>query len=265
MHAVNIRALDMNLLIVLEALLRERHVGRAAIAVGRSQPAVSHALARLRLVFADPLLVQSGRRMVLTPRAEDLIEPLDRIFRGVDSLFEKSAFDPGASRRVFRIMAPDVVADRVAPPLMAAIAREAPGVRIDLVPWRGVRTLTRAFLDELDLIASAWTDRFPGFASEPLLADHDVVALRTGHPAAVGLANVPEFLALPHVAVVGPGETEDMVDAWLRAQGHVRNIALCVPSYLLALRIVAATDRRPAAAGRRFSWPGRYSGARAIW
>jgi len=103
-HFVHLPTVDMNLLPVLDALLRERHVGRAAKLVGRSQPAVSHALARLRALFADPLLLQSGRRMVLTARAEALCEPISHLMREASDLITNKAFDPALSTRTFRLI-----------------------------------------------------------------------------------------------------------------------------------------------------------------
>src|ERR1043166_326849 len=168
MHVMNLVAIDLNLLVVCDALLRERHVGRAATAIGRSQPAVSHALSRLRALFGDPLLVASGRRMILSPRADGLREPLGRALRSVRGLFDAERFDAATSKRVFRLMMPDYLAAAILPALITKLRSEAPNVRLDVVAWRGATTLTREYLDAIDLVVSAWTGRFLAFRREPL-------------------------------------------------------------------------------------------------
>lgn len=242
MHAMNLSSVDMNLLPVLDALLRERHVGRAAAAIGRSQPAVSHALVRLRALFGDPLLSQSGRRMVLTARAEALREPISRLMREARGLVTTETFNLATSRRRFRLMMPDFIGNLVLPQLIAKISIEAPGIRLEVAEWRGEKTLSRDYLDTIDLILSGWTDRFPGFRRELLLRDHDALAIRVGSRKAAKLKSVDGFLNARHVAVIGPGERQDLVDTWLRTKGHTRRIALTVPTYLLAFGIVAESD-----------------------
>lgn len=239
---MNLLNVDLNLLLALDALLRERHVGRAAAAIGRSQPAVSHALSRLRALFGDPLLVRSGRRMALSPRAETLREPLAAVLRGVNGLLSTPPFDPATVQRTFRVMMPDYIADLVMPRLMAELLCEAPGVRVEIAEWRGEKTLTPSFLDAIDLVISGWIDRFIGFHPEPLFEDEDVMAARAGRRIARYGSNLEAFLDAPHVAVVGPGERQDPVDAWLASLGFRRRIALSVPTYLLALRSVAESD-----------------------
>ena len=259
---MNLLSIDLNLLVVFDALLRERHVGRAATAIGRSQPAVSHALSRLRALFGDPLLVASGRRMILSPRADGLREPLGRALRSVRGLFDAERFDAATSKRVFRLMMPDYLAAAILPALITKLRSEAPNVRLDVVAWRGATTLTREYLDAIDLVVSAWTGRFLAFRREPLLVDRDVLAVRaTGSGRRVARAR---FLALPHVAVVGPGEHEDLVDGWLRGLGHTRTIAVTVPSYLLALHVVATSSLVAVVPTRLVASFGAARGIRAV-
>jgi DNA-binding transcriptional LysR family regulator len=239
---MNLSAIDLNLLRVLDALLREVHVGRAAARVGLSQPATSHALRRLRDLFGDPLLVQTGRRMVLSPRAETLRLPLERVLQDVRQLFDPVPFAPRTSRQTFRLMMPDLVSDQVGPLLVERLSSAAPGVHLQIVPWRGIDTLSGDFLSTIDIVISMWTGRFEGFERRSFCTDKDVLAVRRRHPATRRLGRLDGFLAARHVAVVGPGEREDPIDAWLGELGHARNVVLTVPSYLLALRMVARSD-----------------------
>src|ERR1700724_3561111 len=153
-HLMNLNSLDLNLLIALDALLKEANVSRAAMRIGLSQPALSHALQRLRDLIGDPLLVRTGSRMELTPRAQALRGPLAQALDQVRSLFVPDAFDAASSERQFRLMMPDLAVELLMPPLMAKITQAAPNVRIDVVPWRGPPPFTPAFARPTDLSLS---------------------------------------------------------------------------------------------------------------
>src|SRR6201994_2749467 len=129
-HLMNLAALDLNLLVVLDALLREANVSRAAMRIGLSQPAASHALPRLRDMLGDPLLVRVGARMELTPRAQALRGPLAQALDQVRGLFVPDDFDAMRSERRFRLMMPDLAVELLVPALMEKVARLAPNVRL---------------------------------------------------------------------------------------------------------------------------------------
>jgi len=137
---MNLTSLDLNLLVALDALLREANVSRAAMRIGLSQPAASHALQRLRDLIGDPLLVRNGARMELTPRALALRAPLVEVLDRVRGLFVPDAFDAARSERQFRLMMPDLAVELLMPALMEKITKLAPNLRIDVVPWQGPRS-----------------------------------------------------------------------------------------------------------------------------
>lgn len=238
---MNLAALDLNLLVALDALLLEANVSRAAMRIGLSQPAASHALQRLREVLGDPLLVRVGARMELTPRAQGLRGPLAQALDQVRGLFIPDDFDASSSERQFRLMMPDLAVELLVPPLMAKLARLAPSVRLDIVPWRGPAIFTAEFARTIDLVISIG-DAFKGFHRQLLYTDRDALAVRRGHPAGARLARRDAFLKARHVAVVIRGQNEDLIDGWLRARGIERRIALVVPGYIEALHVVARTD-----------------------
>src|ERR1700760_2312771 len=124
-HAINLSSLALNLLVALDALLREANVSRAAMRIGLSQPAASHALQRLREVLGDPLLVRTGARMELTPRAQALRGPLAQALDQVRGLFIPDEFDAANSERQFRLMMPDLAVELLVPALMEKVARLA--------------------------------------------------------------------------------------------------------------------------------------------
>ena len=257
MNKVNLASVDMNLLVVLEALLDEAHVRRAGERVGLSQPAASHALARLRGLFGDPLLVRIGTAMAPTARAEALRKPLAEFVASAKALLQTEEFDPGTSKRSFRLMLPDLVGHLLMPLLLGRLNREAPGVGIEIIPWRGPELLTDRALGEIDFLVTSFEREFPGFGKSPLYESRDTLVVRTGHPASRALSTVKGFQAAHHVAVVGAGETRDELDDWLDRVGLQRDVAVAVPTHLLAVRIAASTDhvafvpRQLAAALRR--------------
>src|SRR3954451_5758699 len=171
-HSMNLNSLDLNLLVALDALLREASVSRAAMRIGLSQPAASHALQRLRDLIGDPLLVRTGARMELTPRAQGLRGPLAQALEQVRGLFTRDEFDAARSERHFRLMMPDLAVELLMPPLMAKITRTAPSIRIEVVPWRGPAIFTPEFARTIDLVISIG-DAFKGFHRQLLYTDTD--------------------------------------------------------------------------------------------
>lgn len=238
---MNLKSLDLNLLVALDALLREANVSRAAMRIGLSQPAASHALQRLRNLIGDPLLVRNGARMELTPRAVGLRAPLAQTLEQVRGLFVPDAFDAARSEREFRLMMPDLAIELLVLPLMEKVMQAAPNVRINVVPWRGSAIFTAEFAHTIDLVISIG-DAFKGFHRQLLYTDSDALAVRRGHPAASRLKNREAFLQARHVAVIIRGQNEDLIDRWLRPKGIERKIALVVPGYIEALHVAARTD-----------------------
>jgi DNA-binding transcriptional LysR family regulator len=247
---MNLTALDLNLLVALDALLAEASVGRAARRIGLSQPAASHALARLRSLLDDPLLVRAGARMELTPRAQNLRAPLAVALEQVRGLFESERFDPATSARRFVLLMPDLVVDLLMPALVERLVARAPSVRLHVAPWRGTALLHAGSAQDVDIVITCRGESCPGFVRQRLYADRDVIAVRADHPLTSRLRRLDVFLAARHVAVVGAGESEDLVDTWLRREGVERRVALTVPSYLAALRMAARTDLVAFAPGR---------------
>lgn len=240
-HLMNLNSLDLNLLVALDALLREANVSRAAMRLNLSQPATSHALQRLRDLIGDPLLVRNGARMELTPRAQALRSPLAHALDQVRALFVSDDFDAARSDRHFRLMMPDLAVELLMPPLMEKVTLIAPNVTIDVVPWRGPAIFTPEFARTIDLVISIG-DSFKGFHRQRLYTDSDALAVRRGHGVGTKLKKREAFLAARHVAVIIRGQNEDLIDTWLRAKGIERRIALVVPGYIEALHVTARTD-----------------------
>ncbi|PWB33734.1 LysR family transcriptional regulator [Pseudomonas sp. SDI] len=238
----DLRRIDLNLLLTLHALLAEQHVSRAAVRLHRSQPAVSHALAQLRELFGDPLLVRRGGRLQPTSRALELVQPLQEALQQLDALLSSPGFDPVRAQRSFRLAMSDYGARVVLPGLLRGLREEAPGV--DLVVTQGSREamLSQLFDGEIDLALGV----FPSLAG-PLRADalfeerFACLADRDSLPPS-GVLNLAQWLARPHVLVaVRPG-ADNEIDLALSALGQVRRVALALPHWTAATEVIAGTD-----------------------
>lgn len=237
--------IDLNLMRVLDALLAERHVTRAARRLGLSQPAVSHALARLRALLGDPLLVRgTGGGLVPTARAEALGPPLRRALEGlVEALREPGGFDPATARRTFRVGASDYAELVLLPRLAARLGREAPAVSLWVQALQGDGDAELAS-GELDMLIGLprGKDRAAGCHERRLFRESFTCVVRAGHPAASQRLTLARYCALPHLLVAPRGKPGSLVDDTLAASGHSRRIALAVPHFLVAPHVIAASD-----------------------
>ncbi|MDH1264548.1 LysR family transcriptional regulator [Pseudomonas sp. GD03944] len=233
---------DLNLLRVLDALLREQNVSRAAERLALSQPAVSNALNRLRSLLDDPLLVRVGRSMQPTPRALALEAPIREALQQIEqSLSADQAFDPARSTQHFRIAVTDYVELICMPRLIEQLNREAPGIRIDirhLSPSLPADALDKG---ELDLVLGRFEETPARFSRRHWMSESLTLAVRQGHPLCAAGVDLPTFLTLRHLWVHG-GQTRGMVDQWLGEQGLARDILYTTPNYLQAAHIVAGSD-----------------------
>ena len=242
MREENIAGLDLNLLPALEALLRRRSVTQAAADVGLSQPAMSRALARLRDLHGDPLLVRTAHGYGLTPRAVAIQAQLAPAMRLLRDVFHPPCFDPATARRAIRLAAADVQTVLLVPPLMARLAREAPGLDLRVEAY-GPDLMARLESGALDFtFALATTPLPPGIGADPIGRDRLVLVMRRDHPAANQSWTMADYGRWEHagVSIFGDGQTE--LDARLAAAGVSRRLALVTPHFMAALAAVAETD-----------------------
>src|SRR5271155_282631 len=176
---MNLASTDLNLLIALEALLDEEGVGRAGRRIGLSQPAMSHALQRLRNLMEDELLVRVGGRMQLTARAESLRYPIRDVLQRVHDLLTNDAFNPSLSCRTFRLFVADNAVDVLLPALLAEIKRTAPSIRIDLHSWPSPGRDPAEWARTVDAAIACVPDAFPGFYRQRLFTDREVCIFRS--------------------------------------------------------------------------------------
>ena len=241
----DLRRIDLNLLVAFDALVSERSVTRAADRLGLSQPATSHALARLRTLFGDPLLVRSasGRSMEPTRRALALREPVAAILADVSRvLSEAEAFDPASADRCFRIRASDLLGRVFLAGLVGRLRAEAPGVSLDVVHLDPAETVDALAAGRIDLALSTGLETGAAMASAPLARDRMVALMAASHPAARAPPSLDAFLALAHLRVAMSPTDRRFVDAVLARRGLSRRVALTVPHWLLVPHVLRTSD-----------------------
>lgn len=244
MNTIDVRGIDLNLLVALEVLLSERNVTQAARRCGVTQSSMSHSLARLRELLGDPVLVRSGRAMLPTPRAAAMLAPLQRTLAELGRLLATDvAFDPARSERVFSLVCPDLLAAFL-PGLLGHVHADAPRVRLDLHALeRG--DVARPLLDGAHDLAMGPPARSPvsGLMQTELGRVRWAVFGRPDHPALQGKRlSLRAWLAWPHV-VIGTGSPGlGYVGEALARAGLERRVGLSVPVFLLAPLVAAQTD-----------------------
>ena len=242
MRAMNLRAIDLNLLVVFDAVMQERNVTRAAGRVGLSQPAMSHALGRLRHALHDELFVRTPQGMAPTPRAELLAEPLRNALQEVRLALEPMEFDPATSDRTCRITVNNYAAIVLAPPLVAATADAAPLLRLDLRPSGTLDVVDLLDVGDIDLAIGATESVGERFNSKLLIEDPFVLVMRRGHPAAEAVLSPSVLAGLSHLQISSSGEDTSFLDAWLGERGLARKLDLRAPNHSAAA-IIAQSDR----------------------
>src|SRR5258706_9146042 len=241
MHEIDLRRFDLNLLVVLDVLMADSSVTRAAERLGRTQSAISHALARLREQLGDPLLVKGGRRMQPTPFALAFIEQARPILRSLQRILaERRAFDPKTAARTFRIAAPDFATGLVTA-LLARLRAEAPGVSVE---WTGLREpmLLELAEGQVDLAVAPAGQRLPdGITAQPVGALTWRCFGRRGHPA-FARWNAKAWARWPHVVVRVGDSLASPVNQAAEAAGLARTVAGWVPHFSAIAPLLAGSD-----------------------
>ena len=235
-----LRQFDLNSLVVLKVLLEEQHVTRAAEQLNLTQSAVSRTLGRLRDAFSDPLLVNVGKQMHLTPRAEELIVPLNAILQQVESLIAPEVFEPRTHEGRIRLATTDYGTHTLLPRLVPLLADAAPNIELSALEWPS---------DLLDDLEQNKVDLIIGGTSAPSqdihqrIVAHDEMKglVRKGHPFANQMS-LDNYLSLNHIIISASGEGLSPIDSLLKELGKERRIAIRVPHFFAALEIISNTD-----------------------
>jgi DNA-binding transcriptional LysR family regulator len=238
---MNLATFDLNLLLVFEAILRERSVTRAAEHLSLSQPAMSHALNRLRWLLKDQLFVRTPAGMMPTPRAKQLALPVRKALDELQLALQPETFDPSTAERWFTIAINNYAAVVLTGPIVAECKALAPHLRLSLRPSGTLDLPELLDRGELDLVISAIDAPAERFASQVLVEDRYVAVMRQGHPAADRALDLATFADLPRLAISSSGEDLRFVDAALAAHGRSRSVVLETP-YISAGPLLASSD-----------------------
>ena len=239
---MSLSALDLNLLLVLDSVLTERSVVRAARRLHVTPSAISNALARLRGALGDPLLIRSGRGVVPTPRAAALAPALACALRDLDQAVHGDTFDPATTDRELTLAIADAGQVVKLPRLVAALARKMPRARLRVLSIDTLFASGGLAGTEIDVAVGAG-EKGPGVHALPLFQEHIVLVARAGHPTIGGRISKAQLAKLRHVEVqVAPGRGSRPLAASYAALGVARDIAAVVPTFTAAAAIVAGTD-----------------------
>ena len=242
---MNLATVDLNLLVAFEALMAERNVTRAGHRLGLGQPAMSAALARLRLTFKDELLVRvPGAPMRPTEKAAALFAPVSEALAHVREIFDTGAgFDPARARVVFRIATGDHPATLVLPRFLEILAARAPGVDVRLSGLDKRDAFDLVDRGEIDLLIGSFRNVPKRIRRTQLYTDGYVCVIRRDHPllTADGALTVEAYVAAPHVLVTLAADDRGIVDEVLAKRGLRRRVAVTVSDFHLVPGIIART------------------------
>lgn len=241
-YKVGNATIDLNLLAALNALLEEGSVTLAAQRMHLSAPAMSRILSQIREAFDDPILVRSGRRLVTTPRAEQLRVPVQHWVKQAEALFHSPIMlDMASYKGTFTLCANDVFLSTYAPALIQVLQKEAPLAILKCLP-EGGGELPSASHGNAELHIGATDSLHPDTKVQTLFDTHFVAVAAASHPIFNEEISAARFAYFPHISVSRRGRLQGPIDAALQRQGLARHIALVAPSFTAALLAIPHTD-----------------------
>lgn len=241
---LNLRSLDLNLLVTLDVLLAEHNVSRAAERLHYSQPAISVHLAKLRELLDDPLLLPGPRGMQPTARAEQLRGPLREALEAIGRAVAPSApFDPAAANHTWRIAAADYGEAAIVLPTLGILRASAPGTRLAVIQPEPARIARMAERGDIDLAFQTTDVAPPGLHRQGLFTERYLLAGRKGHPLLKRKPSLKRFCELEY-GIVSPdgGGFHGPTDTALAELGLERRVVLSVPHFLYLVKVLAHTD-----------------------
>lgn len=243
MHGVHdLRRVDLNLLVVLDALLTERNVSRAAERLAMTQPAVSHALARLRDLLNDPLLVRVGNEMRVSARGNALRIPLAEALARVRDMVLPSRFDPANCQRTFRLSLSDYGCDVVLSRLLPDLRQQAPGIDLVIGKAGRLETLRQVSEGELDGATGVFAMIPEDIKCDTLFQEDFVVITDRKNLGPDDSLSLDQYLAAPHMHVSAEGLHHSHVDHALAGRGLRRRLAMVIPYWVVAVELLKNTD-----------------------
>jgi DNA-binding transcriptional LysR family regulator len=243
MKLANASKLDLNLLRVFLAIWEQRSLTAAGVRLKLTQPAVSHALRRLREMFDDPLFVRTANVMTPTEAATRLHGPIDQALGIVNrAMHDHGAFDPATAKRIFRVSMSDMSEFYYLPSLLAELERVAPAVRLDIVPLSAGSVGAAMRAGEVDLALGFIPGLEEDVLTDALFSDGFVCLVRAGHPIARKSLTIPALRSLRYIYADIGATGHQMIEQWLSDSGIKRQIGLRIARFTVAPEIVRKTD-----------------------
>ena len=240
---VLLRNIDLNLLVVLDALLTEKHVTRSGARLHLSQPAISHSLSKLRVLLDDPILIRQRSEVVLSALAQNLQAPLKEILSQIEILLGKSIdFVPANSHRTFRLAMSDYGAAIVLPKLLRQLRAEAPNTTLVVTQDSRHGMFEQIAQGKIDLALGVFPNLSADISSEVLFEETFSCLLDRSTLPASGLLDLDNYLLRPHISVSVDGCSNGEIDRLLRDEGLQRRIAVSVPHWRTAPSMISNTD-----------------------
>jgi DNA-binding transcriptional LysR family regulator len=239
---MNLRKFDLNLLVIFRAIMTRGSIAGAADEVGLSPSAVSHALARLRIMLNDQLFHRTADGVEPTERAKEISQEVERGLGFISSAISlQHQFVPSEANRVFTMQITDYVSGFILPRLAERLQKDAPGVSVDILPFS---ISTDSVWDRVDVQIRLTPGRLQPeqVRSQRLVADDIVVLMRPDHPDAHKPMTADLYAALPHVKLSQSATGTTVIDDVLAARGLERHMAMTVSSWFDILDIVANSD-----------------------
>jgi DNA-binding transcriptional LysR family regulator len=234
---------DLNLLPIFIALMEERSVTRAAERLGMTQPALSNALARLRILLQDPLFIRKRYGIQPTPIALELAPAIaDALARLDDAVLGQQDFDPATAKRLFTIAPNGYVEFALVPAIVAKLAEVAPGIKLRLTPYGNDLTETGVVSGTTAMVIGRISDPPDNLVVQPLMEESLACVVRAGHPEVGDALSRAQFERLRHVNVMPPGRIRAGVFQALAQQQLRRDVAISVTNFFAVAEMVAVTD-----------------------
>lgn len=245
MQTIHLARIDLNLLVIFEAVARYRSVTLAAEHLALSPSALSHALKRLRTLLQDDLFVRGRKGLVLTPHAESLLPRVQRLLAEASELFATAQFSPANTQKCFKVAASDYSIATFLPKIIASLTKEAPNARLEIENYSAQ---TLSYLEQGELDAAFIGNEAPAspFSSLPLLQEHMVGLISAQHPLAqaaqTDAISLEDYVRYRHIVVSFKDPQPSAIDLELAKVGFKRDIAISSPNMLANLAALHNTD-----------------------
>ncbi|MEM7068631.1 MAG: LysR family transcriptional regulator [Pseudomonadota bacterium] len=242
MRNMDLRKIDLNLLVVLNVLLEELHISNSASRLNLSQPAMSRALARLREMFDDPLIVRVSKGYRRTPRGESLVNPVQFILDNIQSTLTEREFDPEVYQREFAICTLDYGEAVLVPKIMERLMADAPGIKLKIT-HRRIYSIAEVLDGSADILLGTIPESPPKHCVvQPLYDDRFVCVVHKQHPLANRTMTLNDYVSYPH-SIIHTGESPGTsIDVALEQLNLRRNIVKSSPHFVASILSVGRTD-----------------------